>query len=46
MGLENALKGLIDIVRRKALYFDGDSGEVVREEPVPKEHLEFVEEKR
>lgn len=46
MGLENALKGVIDIVRKKALYFDGDSGDTVREEEIPKEHLEFVEEKR
>ena len=46
MGLENALKGVIDIVRKKALFFDGDSGDIVREEEIPKDHLEFVEEKR
>ena len=46
MGLENALKGVIDIIRKKALYFDGDSGDIVREEEVPKEYQEIVEEKR
>lgn len=45
MGLENALKGVIDIIRMKALYFDGDNGEKVWEEEIPNEFKEMVEEK-
>lgn len=45
IGLENALKGIIDIIWMKALYFEGDSGEKIREDEVPKDMLEFVEEK-
>jgi len=37
IGLENALKGIIDIIRMKALYFEGDSGEKVREDEIPKD---------
>ena len=37
MGKESNLKGLVDIARNKALYFDGDFGETVRYDEVPKE---------
>jgi elongation factor G len=26
IGVENGLKGIIDIVRNRAIYFDGDKG--------------------
>ncbi len=35
IGLENDLVGVIDLVTMKALYFDGDNGEVVREDVIP-----------
>ncbi len=35
IGLENDLKGIIDLVTMKAFYFDGDNGETVREEEIP-----------
>jgi len=35
IGKEDKLQGVIDLVRMKALYFDGDNGETVREEPIP-----------
>jgi len=35
IGLENDLVGVVDLVTMKALYFDGDNGEVVREDVIP-----------
>ncbi|HLA83857.1 MAG TPA: elongation factor G [Thermoguttaceae bacterium] len=36
-------EGLVDLVERKALYFDGDNGETIREEPVPAHLVDEVE---
>jgi len=38
MGTETTLKGLIDIVKMKAIYFDGDNGDIIREETIPEEY--------
>jgi elongation factor G len=35
IGLENDLEGVVDLVTMKAYYFDGDNGEVIREEAIP-----------
>ena len=35
IGLEGDLEGLIDLVIMKAIYFDGDNGEKIREEEIP-----------
>nr|XP_033341114.1 elongation factor G, mitochondrial [Megalopta genalis] len=35
IGLENNCKGIVDIVSQKALYFEGNYGEVVREDEIP-----------
>ena len=35
IGLEADLQGVVDLVSMKALYFDGDNGETVREEKIP-----------
>lgn len=40
------MRGLIDIIHRKAYYFDGQNGENIREEPVPEELKKMMEEKR
>ncbi|XP_012256931.2 elongation factor G, mitochondrial [Athalia rosae] len=37
IGLENETKGLIDLVTRKALYFEGNYGEIVRIDEIPQE---------
>ena len=37
IGLENDLKGVVDLVIMKAVYFEGDNGEIIREEPIPAE---------
>lgn len=46
MGLEAEMEGVIDLVKMKALYFDGDNGEVVREEEIPASYRDKAEEKR
>jgi len=40
IGVEDKLEGIIDLVRLKALYFDGDNGENIREEEVPADLIE------
>jgi elongation factor G len=40
IGIENGLNGVVDLVNWKACYFDGDNGEVVREEEIPESLLE------
>jgi len=37
IGKEDKLEGVVDLVKMKALYFDGDNGETVREEAIPAE---------
>lgn len=46
VGLSSDCKGLVDIIRRKALYFDGKFGEVVRIEEIPTEMINEVEKAR
>ncbi|HNW58863.1 MAG TPA: elongation factor G [bacterium] len=35
IGLEANFEGIIDLIRMKALYFDGSNGESIREEEIP-----------
>lgn len=37
---------MVDLVKWKAFYFDGESGEIVREAPIPEELLEKAKEKK
>ncbi len=37
IGLENDLKGVVDLVIMKAVYFEGDNGETIREDIIPAE---------
>ncbi|XP_060623607.2 elongation factor G, mitochondrial [Anolis sagrei] len=37
MGLEGDFRGIIDLVEEKAIYFDGDFGQVVRYDEIPSE---------
>ncbi len=46
IGLENALEGVVDLVKMKALYFDGDQGEKVREAEIPAHMMEEALAKR
>ncbi|XP_067949203.1 elongation factor G, mitochondrial-like [Watersipora subatra] len=46
IGLEGECKGVIDVVARKALYFEGQQGSEVVEGEVPADMVEEVEERR
>ncbi|MCX5847998.1 MAG: GTP-binding protein, partial [Deltaproteobacteria bacterium] len=46
IGLENEAEGVVDLVSMKALYFDGDNGEIVREAEIPQNLLEEAKAKR
>jgi elongation factor G len=46
MGLEADFTGIIDLVSMKAVYFDGDNGEKVHIEKIPKKLIEEALEKR
>jgi len=46
IGLETEAEGVIDLVEMKALYFDGENGEVVRTEEIPQNLLTEAKAKR
>jgi len=46
IGLEDKLEGVVDLVKMKALYFDGLSGDIIREEEIPSHLLKEATEKR
>ena len=37
IGLEDKLQGLVDLVKMRAFFFDGDSGEIIREADIPED---------
>jgi len=46
IGLESELQGVVDLITMKAIYFDGDNGEKIREEDIPAALLDEAVEKR
>jgi len=46
LGLEMDLQGIVDLVSMKALYFDGDNGEIIRIENIPEDLLDLARKKR
>jgi elongation factor G len=46
IGSESNFQGVIDLIERKAMYFDGENGEDVRLEPVPAELVEATDRAR
>ena len=46
MGIETTLKGLIDLVKMKAYFFDGPNGESIREEEIPEEYKADADKRR
>ncbi len=40
IGAESGFQGVIDLIDRVAIYFDGDNGEDVRREPIPAEMVD------
>lgn len=46
IGLESKTAGIIDIITRKALYFEGGMGQNIVEKEIPQDLQELAEEKR
>jgi elongation factor G len=46
IGLEDKFKGIVDLIRMKAYYFDGPNGENIRTEEIPEDLLKKAKEKR
>ncbi|MDE2507355.1 MAG: elongation factor G, partial [Planctomycetota bacterium] len=46
IGAESNFQGVIDLINREAVYFDGDNGEDVRREPIPAELVDEAERAR
>ena len=46
IGIENGLEGVVDLVKWKAFYFDGDKGEIVREEEIPAGMIQICKAKK
>jgi elongation factor G len=46
IGLEAEHKGVVDLVTMKAIYFEGDNGEILREAEIPAELQEEAETRR
>lgn len=46
IGLEDNFEGVVDLVSMKAIYFDGDNGQIIRSEDIPAELIDEAIEKR
>jgi elongation factor G len=46
IGLEADHEGMVDLITMKALYFDGENGETIREEDIPENLLAMSETRR
>jgi elongation factor G len=46
IGAESSFQGVIDLIERQAIYFDGDKGESIRNEPIPADMVEAAERAR
>jgi len=46
IGLEADLQGMVDLVKMKAIYFEGNNGEILREDEIPSDMMREAEEKR
>ncbi|XP_065887676.1 elongation factor G, mitochondrial-like [Dysidea avara] len=46
IGLQSDHKGIVDVIRNKAVYFEGDYGTEIREEEVPNEFKSLADSKR
>jgi elongation factor G len=46
IGAESNFQGVIDLIDRQAIYFDGENGEDIRREPIPADMVEAAERAR
>jgi len=44
IGVEDNFRGVIDLLKMKAIYYDGDNGELIREEEIPADMMEQAKE--
>ncbi len=45
IGLEGEFRGLVDLITMKAIYFDGDNGEILRQEEIPADMRDEAEQR-
>uniref|UniRef100_A0A336KYM9 Elongation factor G, mitochondrial n=1 Tax=Culicoides sonorensis TaxID=179676 RepID=A0A336KYM9_CULSO len=46
IGLENDCQGIVDLIHKKALYFDGSFGTIIREDEIPQNMRTEADERR
>ncbi|USW48336.1 Putative small GTP-binding protein [Septoria linicola] len=46
IGAEDQFKGVVDLIRMRAIYSEGEKGEIIREDECPADLVEFAKEKR
>ncbi|MGI8916065.1 MAG: elongation factor G [Chloroflexota bacterium] len=46
IGAENAFRGIIDLIEQKAIFYDDDLGNNIREEPIPADMADLAKEWR
>ncbi|TNV85860.1 hypothetical protein FGO68_gene2702 [Halteria grandinella] len=46
IGIENGLQGVVDLVKMKALYFEGENGDNIVEKEIPEDLVEMCKEKK
>ncbi|PIB02473.1 Elongation factor G, mitochondrial [Cercospora beticola] len=46
IGAEDEFKGVVDLLRMRAIYSEGEKGEIVREDECPADLVEFAKDKR
>lgn len=46
IGIENGLQGVVDLIKMKALYFEGEKGTEIVEKKIPEDLVELAKEKK
>ncbi|XP_026831216.1 elongation factor G, mitochondrial [Ooceraea biroi] len=46
IGLEGNVKGIVDLIAQKAVYYEGNFGEIIREDEIPKDMNAEVKDRR
>ena len=46
IGIENGLQGVVDLIKMKALYFEGDNGTTIVEKEIPEDMKTLIQEKK
>lgn len=46
IGVENGLQGVVDLIKMKAFYFEGENGDNIVEKDIPADLVEFAKKKK